>query len=143
MTEQAKSAVDRRGQLEIELEGVSYGLRPSFEAIEAIEAKCRPLGDLVELLNRERLPVAEMGLITAELMRAYGEAHPNDANIATYRAANPKTIARHIYDGGVTKARLLLFLICFGAYTGGYTASGEAKPAAGTKTSTTDAGSSE
>jgi hypothetical protein len=127
------SPVDRRGQIQIELEGVAYGLRPSFAAIEVIEAQCRPLGELVAALNDHRLPIREMGIITAELMRAFGEAHPNDPNISTYRGAQARKLAELIYDEGTAKARVILFIVLAEAMGGGFTASGEAKPATETK----------
>lgn len=136
--QKAEPTVDRRGQLEIELQGVPYGLRPSFPAIEAIEAKIGPLGDLVAALQADRLPIAKMGEIATELMRAFAEAHPNLPNIRTYRGLTAKKVSELIYEQGSGTVRIPLFCILLGAITGGYDASGEAK-AEGKKTMATPA----
>ncbi|HEY0116289.1 MAG TPA: GTA-gp10 family protein [Allosphingosinicella sp.] len=143
MAPRSKTAqVNRRGELTLNLGGATYGLRPSFEAIEAIESKVRPLDVLVETLNQGRVPLAELGIITAELMRGYGASHPDDPMIATYRGSNPEKLARLIYEEGVPTVRIVLLVILAGALTGGYDAAGEVK-ATGTTKATPAAGSSE
>jgi hypothetical protein len=125
----AAKKVNRRGELTLDLGGASYGLRPSFDAIEAIESKVQPLETLVAELNEGRVRAAELGIIAAELMRAYGAAHPDDPLKHDYQGANPRKLAELIYDAGIPRVRMVLFVILAGALTGGYDAKGEAKPA--------------
>lgn len=139
----AAPTVNRFGELGLVLGGVRYGLRPSFGAIEAIEEKVRPLDSLARDMHEGQVSVAEMGIVTAELMRAYGEAHPKDPLILDYTGANPRKLAELIYERGASSVRVALFVIITMALTGGFDAKGEARPATGTKEETPDAGSSD
>ncbi len=139
----AAPKVNRRGELAIELGGVKYNLRPSFAAIEAIEEKVAPLDALVTELHNGRVSVAHMAVMTAELMKAHGTANPDDPLIHDYKGANPRKLAELIYEAGAMRARLVLGIIAVGALSGGYTAQGEAKPAAEKKGETPGAGSSD
>ncbi|HWT12300.1 MAG TPA: hypothetical protein VN231_06075 [Allosphingosinicella sp.] len=121
--------VNARGELTIDLgDGGELGLRPDHEAIVAIEAQLRPLRRLVVDANDMALTLVEQAVITTELMRGYGRAHPDDPRIATYREAQPKRIGELIHEVGSLKVCPRLLVVLAGALTGGYTASGEAKP---------------
>jgi hypothetical protein len=120
-----------RGEHEIELAGRKYRLRPSHEAIEAIEqATGHALLALVRLANGSELKVRELGIIGAELIRAGAEDE------LTKSVASEK-IGEMIYEQGVIGATMRFLLCLSDAASGGRTASGEAKPVAGPKGSTT------
>lgn len=121
--------VDVRGQIAIELEGVVYQLRPSREAILAIETQTgNSLYQLAGLAIAGGMQTETMGLIVAELMRAHGKANPQDPLNSTYIGAKPERIAELIHEEGVPYVVPPIVAVLMGALTGGYTASGEPKP---------------
>jgi hypothetical protein len=120
--------VDTRGELRVELEpGVEYGLRPDWQAIAGIERQLRPIRALYVEAQSLEMAIEDMALVTAELMKGYGRANPEDAMISTYRDSKPDRLAELIYEAGMPKVAIRLAIILGGALTGGYTASGEAK----------------
>jgi len=122
------------GEIKVPLDA-EYGLRPDFEAIEAIEREVRPIEQLLADANAGTLSIGEMAAITRHLMRGYGRAHPDDERILAYREANVKRLAELIYEAGAPRVRARLLVVLMGAVTGGYDASGEAKtPAIKTET---------
>jgi tail tube GTA-gp10-like protein len=120
-------AVDFRGQVSLPLDGQDLMLRPSFEAIAAIEHQLRPLFDLAQDATRGQLTLEEMGVIAAECMRAYGRAYPEDPLITVYRGASSEKLSRLIYEAGGPKTCARIMVLLVGALNGGYTAEGEAK----------------
>jgi len=128
MAKDEEAKLDARGQVTLPLGGVDYGLRPSFAAISAIERKLRPLPALVAEGGRGDLSLADMGIIAAELMRAYGEANPSDELADTYKTSKPERLAELIYEAGSPRILARLLVVLIGSFNGGYTASGEAKP---------------
>lgn len=126
-TAAAKAAeVNRRGEITVPLDG-ELGLRPDFEAIEAIEAQLGSCRDLFVKANDNALTNQEAAIIVTELLRGYGRSHPDDARIAVYRDAKVKRIGALIYETGILAICPRLGVILLGAVTGGYTASGEMK----------------
>src|SRR4051794_20936665 len=88
--------VDLLGQLSVELDGTEYMLRPSRQAISNIErALGKSLTQIAVQCGSLALNVEEMGLCTAELMKAYAAFAP-DAG-AAYKAAKPDRCADLIY----------------------------------------------
>ncbi len=127
-TAEGAALLDTRGQIAIELEGQKYMLRPSFEAINAIELQTgRSLYDLAGEGTTGRMKAETMGLIVAELMRAHGKANPEDPLASTYNGAKAQRIAELIYEEGVPYLIPPIVAVLIGALTGGYTASGEVK----------------
>lgn len=122
--------LDERGQMWLPLGGEEYCVRPDYHAIAAIEAKLGPLTDLAASAGQDRLTVAEMAVIVAEMMRAYSRANPDQPSVSTYAGADPERLAELIYDAGVPRICARLLPVLMGAVTGGYDASGELKPAA-------------
>jgi hypothetical protein len=113
-----------RGEAEIVLEGTTFGLRPSYEAVVAIEeATGLALGVLASAAATLRLPLAKLALVVTELIKAWGRS--TETRSATL--VNPDRIGALIHDAGVLH----------GAATGGYYASGEARPATTTTGTTT------
>ena len=119
-----------RGELELELAGVPYRLRPSHQAIRAIERKTGfSLLELVRLGNAHALSLDHVGVVSAELIRAGA-----GADDAATRAVHEDRIGELAYEEGVVKVTARVTLCLVEAANGGRTASGEAKAAAATTT---------
>lgn len=126
--------VDTRGQVTAPLGGVEYVLRPSYEAIMAAERETGlSLFDLAGQASNGRMSLEHMGIVTAAMMRAYGKANPEDPLKTSYIGAKAEKVAELIYEAGGPRIMGRLTVLLVGALTGGYTASGEAKAATGTK----------
>jgi hypothetical protein len=139
--EKALPIVDERGQLVVTMQGVDYVLRPSFEAISAIERQLRPIGALGVEARDMRLSCEEMGVVVAECMKAYGKANPQDPRAPFYNGASATQAAELIYEEGVPPISARLALLLYAAVTGGFTAAGEAKAGTMSKlTTSTPAG---
>ena len=115
-----------RGEISVEMEGVEYVLRPSFEAISAFETQTnRSLIDLARAAGDGQLKMGEAAVIVTECIKAHGRA-VDDKGMASF---NPKRVGELIQeaDGGLLIVMKRLELLLFMAATGGYTASGEVK----------------
>lgn len=120
--------VDERGETELRLADVRYRLRPSHQAIRAIERKTGfSLLELVRLGNTHSLSTDNIGIIAAELIRAGAED-------AATKAVHEERIADLAYEEGVVRVTSTLTLCLVEAANGGRTASGEAKAAPVTTT---------
>ena len=125
--------LDVRGQITAPLGGENYVLRPSEEAILAIEDETGlSLFDLAGQAANGRMSLRHMGIVVAAMMRAHGKANPEDPLITTYMAANPDKIRGLILEAGTPRIMARITVILAGAIGGGYTASGEVKAATGT-----------
>lgn len=120
--------VNVRGEITLPLGGEDYGLRPSRTAIEAIEEKVRPLAGLVAEAGRGDLGLKDMATIAAELMKAYGAAHPELPNVQTYREASVDRLKDLIHEAGQVRILTRISVVLIGAINGGFTAAGEMKP---------------
>lgn len=129
---------ETRGEITLDLGGETFGLRPSYEAIDNFE---RVTGKGLIQLTRDALSATlssgEVAHIVCECMKAWGTEHGNDGA----KGANAKKVAKLVLeaDGGVTSVMLVLAQLLSMASTGGYTASGEVKPAVTTKSPETPA----
>lgn len=125
--------VAERGEIALNLDGQDLILRPSHEAIVEFEAVT---GQGLMQLTRAALD-GSMGLGTAaqiatECVKAWGRA----TNSASAMGVNAPRIAELMLEteGGYHTALATISGMLALASTGGYTASGELKPAAKTKT---------
>ena len=115
-----------RGEVSLELGGVEYVLRPSYEAISAFEAQTnRSLIDLARAAGDGQLKLGEAAVIVTECIKAHGRSIDDKA----MAAFNAKRIGELIQEaeGGFLIVIKRLELLLFMAATGGYTASGEVK----------------
>lgn len=128
---ETQEEVDERGRLTLALDGVEYRLRPSHEAIKAIErATGRTTYDLCVAASRVTMPLETMAVVVSELMLAEGKALPEDAeNRADYLGAKLGRVEELIYEAGIPKTAARIYVVLMGAVSGGYTAKGEAKAA--------------
>lgn len=120
------TANETRGEVSLELGGVEYVLRPSYEAISAFEAQTnRSLIDLVRAAGDGQLKLGEASVIVTECIKAHGRSI-DDKAMAVF---NAKRIGELIQEaeGGFLIVIKRLELLLFMAATGGYTASGEVK----------------
>lgn len=131
----AEASLDTFGQMTLPIGGEEYRLRPSFEAINAIEEELgRSLYDLSQGAARGALSVREMGVIAAEMMKAQGKTlGAKDPAALDYQGAKPDRVARLIYEAGAPKICARLMVVLVGALNGNYTAEGEAKAGEETK----------
>jgi len=119
-----RKANPERGEHELVLDGVTYRLRPSHNAMVAIEAKTgRSIMDLFRAGNTGSLSLEQMGAIAGELIR-------EGADDELTRQVDDERLSELIYEGGVHRAMARLTLCLIDAASGGRKASGEAKAAA-------------
>lgn len=134
--ETTRPAIEDRGEMKLVLLGRDYVMRPTYEAVTAIEAAAgRGLVDLARDAVAGKMTLAETAQIATECIRAFGrEEGDKDAAGAT-----APRIARLILDsteglfGALSQVSALLSL----AATGGFDASGNLK-AVTTMTMTTE-----
>lgn len=116
------------GEIDLELEGVAYRLRPSFTAIREIEqALDRSILEVAKAAETGTLKLDEAGIIVAACIRAHAKAS-GDATLATIK---PERAAEEIYAGPgglLTALRVSLYPLLLGAILGKFTASGEPRP---------------
>ncbi|OWK27580.1 hypothetical protein [Sphingomonas dokdonensis] len=120
------AAIAERGEHTLVLASTSYRLRPSHQAMRAIEAKTeRSSLELVRMGNVGALGLDQLGTIAAELIRAGAE---DDLT----RAVDAERIGELIYEQGVAGVTFRLTAVLADAVSGGRKASGEAKAPAAT-----------
>lgn len=116
-----------RGELTLSLEGVDYGLRPSFDAIvEFEEATGKSLTELVLAADSGKLRLPDLGAISCACIRAWAR----ETGQKSLEHVSAKKLGSLIYQepGGVMLVQKRLALILFQAMTGGFTAEGNPKP---------------
>lgn len=126
--DEAPATLDVSGQITVPLDGQDYLLRPSYEAILAIERELGPLFGLAHRATLGQLTAEEQAVCVAELMKAHGRADKEAS--ADYRDPKPKRIGELIYEAGLPRICARLGVLLAGALNGGYDAAGEAKAAA-------------
>lgn len=131
-------ANEKRGEIELELAGVSFVLRPSFEAIQAFETQTgKSLIELAQAAGEGTMSLANAAIVATECIKAWGKATDN----MTARAVNVRRIGELIFEspGGLMVTLKKLEILLFMAATGGVTSAGELKPVT-TKTAETSTG---
>lgn len=131
--EPVRPHVAERGEIALNLEGGSFILRPSHEAIFEFEAITgKGLMQLTRAALDGSLSLGAAAQVAAECIKAWGRA----TNSASAAGVNAPRVAELIleskegFHGALTTIAGMLSL----ASTGGYTASGELKPTTGTTT---------
>jgi hypothetical protein len=114
-----------RGELSLSLGGAEFVLRPSYEAIVALEAKTETGLKLLAFGARVgTLPLAQAEIIVAECVKAHGRAI-GDKDM---EAVKPAKIGSLMLDAGLNDCYDVLRQLLEAALTGGFTAQGERKP---------------
>lgn len=120
-----------RGEVSISLEGVEYGMRPTFEAVTEIEEQTGL--STMQLSNdsgRGRLSLNLQAIVITACIKAWGaEQNPPRTDTPHFLAEN---VARLIHAEGILKAQPRVDLLLTQALTGGYIP-GEALAAGTTK----------
>ena len=135
MSDITAPVLEERGELALVLAGATMGLRPTYEALSAIEATLdRGLVDLARDALSAKMKLAEAAQIATECIRAWGRE--NDDKGAA--GAGADRVARLILDspGGLHDALKILSGMLSLAVTGGYPAEGELKPSTTTTRTT-------
>jgi hypothetical protein len=117
------TANEARGEHELSLGGVTYRLRPSREALKAIEAKTKiPVLALALRGDTAELTITQLGIIAAELIRA-GAEDELTRNVGADRLEDM------IIEESMARVTGRLTYCLSDACTGGRTAEGNAKAA--------------
>lgn len=112
-----------RGEHQLTLAGVTYRLRPSHAAMQAIEQKTeRSLLALLRMAHTGDLTLDQVGEIAAELIRAGAGEH----DVVT-RHVGAKRIGELIYEEGLPRTMARLTICLADAVSGGRDAEGNAK----------------
>ncbi len=110
------SANPERGEVDILLDGKAYPMRPTFQAVQAVERETgHSLVALVRKAAAKDLSIETMAVIVTETVRAAGQdrGDPMLRNVSTER------IAQLLYEGGVMNAQPAVFEILLNALNGG------------------------
>ncbi|MDF1506263.1 GTA-gp10 family protein [Roseisolibacter sp. H3M3-2] len=118
-------ANEDRGEHQLALAGRSYLLRPSHQALKAVERQTGKTAlELVRLGNTGKLSMEDLGVVASELIRA--GADPKDGFT---RNVNAERLEELIFEEGLPTVTSKLTLCLLDAATGGRTAAGELKAA--------------
>lgn len=120
-----------RGEIEVDLEGVAHVLRPTYEALAAIESGTgKGLIALGIAAEAGELSLRDAALIVTECVKAHGKA-TGDRTTAGY---NVRRVGECIMATGLLLVIKRIEILLMLAVTGGYDASGnrQALPTAGT-----------
>ena len=133
------AANETRGEVALSLEGIDYVMRPSWEAIDAIEAKlAKSIDELAGMAAESaravlagRAPSSgltreQKAVIACEFIRAWGR----ETNDRTAAAFNDRGVREVLASEDQQLVTLRLASVLIAATTGGVTSTGEAKPAA-------------
>lgn len=119
-------ANETRGEIALDLSDKEYVLRPTYQAIQAIEAKTGK-GLLALARDAAELTLSDASTIATECIKAHGK-HVGDELMAKYSADKIGQMMLET-DGGLAACLGRLSALLMVAATGGYTASGELKAA--------------
>jgi hypothetical protein len=113
----------QRGEGDLALAGKAYRLRPSHDALEAIEDQTgKSIIALARMGNRCDMTLRQVGIVGAELIRAGAEE--GDSFTQNVEASRISELA---IEEGLHKVQPVLTLVLMDAATGGRTSTGEAK----------------
>jgi hypothetical protein len=118
------TANEERGEVDLELDGTRFVLRPSYEAVIAVEkATGKGILALAFAAKDGGISLTEAGIVTAELVRAWGRSTGEAvaANVDTDRI----TELIHVY--GLMRVTLRLAIVLTNAVTGGCKSDGSPK----------------
>lgn len=116
-----------RGEIDITLDGQSYVLRPSHEALVACEKQTGlSLVEMARAAEAGTLTLTQCAQIVVECVRAQGKVIGDDM----MQKFSVSRVAALLFEaeGGVLLANMKLRILLVLACSGGVTASGEIKP---------------
>jgi hypothetical protein len=119
---------DERGEITLPMGGEEFCLRPSMEAIKAIQRETgKSLYSLSVAAQAIDLSLDQCEIIATEMMKAWGKSNEDDPRAVQHRGANRETVGQMIFEAGDAKIQPRLAVALIAALTGGVTASGELK----------------
>lgn len=131
------AANEERGEFDIELGGVTYAMRPSWEAVEAFE---RAIGHasqrLYALAAAGDLQLSDSATIVTECIRAWGKS-TGDRAVQAFRVEKVKPL---LHEAGTLIVNKRLSLMLFLSITGGLDSKGERKASASSGAATDQTG---
>lgn len=135
MSNKTRPAVEDRGEIALTLGGMEMVLRPSYEAINAIEvATGKGLLQLARDALEAKLTLGEASQIACEAICAWGrETGDEQASGATAKRLGALILESEQGFHGVLSTLAAMLSV---AVTGGYTSAGKMKPTTMTKTTT-------
>lgn len=114
-----------RGEVDIDLAGVSFTLRPSYEAVVACEDQLGlSLTDMAVQADLGKLHIPQLAVIIVEFVRAWGKETGNKPA----QGLSADKVGRLIFSNGVMTASPRLAIVLGRAASGGVDASGKEKP---------------
>lgn len=123
-----------RGEFDLVLDGQVFTLRPSYEAILAVEAQSgKTLLELARAADNLTISLTEAAIVSAEFIRAWGR----ETDTPSVRGINTTRVGELIHENGLVEVAARLALVLLLASTGGCKSSGEAKAVTGMKTTET------
>lgn len=125
------SEPNTRGEVTLMLDGAEHVMRPSYQAIDAIEEKTGTgIAALLHTIANGTMKRRTLSIIVTELVRAWGRAGGADADPIQRDAAkaNPERVGELICESGQDAIMERCGLVLLGALSGGVTTSGEWKP---------------
>lgn len=115
-------ANELRGEVDIELDGQNYVLRPSYEAmVEAERVTGKALIMLATMAGDGALTLVDTALIVTAFIKAWGKAN-GDTQVQAFKA---ERIGELIHEYGLMAVQLRLSIVLGRAATGGYRADGK------------------
>lgn len=114
-----------RGEVELDLAGTTFVLRPSYEAVVACEVQTGlSLTDLALAADSGALKLDAAATVTTELIRAWGKETKTNSVAGVQR----DKVGKLIYAMGVMLVLPRLAIVLLNAASGGVEASGKLKP---------------
>lgn len=129
------NANEVRGEVSIELDGAPYVLRPTYEALVAIETQTQcSLSILAMAAQFGTLSIVNAAIIVTECVKAQGKAllAADDPSGRVMTMFGLQRVGELILESGLKTVFAPLATLLRNAITGGYTATGEPKATATT-----------
>jgi hypothetical protein len=106
-----------RGEISVTLGGADYVLRPTFEAMVAIEEQIGSLIDLAAQVESKAsgLTIKQLSVIVGECIKAHGRETGNKLTAGT----RAEVVAKMIYETGLLKVYPVLGPLLTAMLTGG------------------------
>lgn len=114
-----------RGEVDLDLGGVTFTLRPSYEAVVACEdATGLSLTELALASDDGSLKIGAAAVVVTEMVKAWGKAEKRSSAIGVDRTK----IGKLIFDLGVMHVLPRIAIVLLNAASGGVDAQGKPKP---------------
>jgi hypothetical protein len=114
-----------RGEVEIDLAGMTFTLRPSYEAVVACEDQVGlSLTEMAVEADKGSLHINQLAIIVVELVRAWGK----ETGSKPAQGLSTKKVGALIFTNGVMTVSPRVAIVLSQAAAGGVDASGKEKP---------------